>query len=79
MTKQIKILGIGCCSACGQLHKLVAKKAQELNADVVITKSDDMMEIVASGVMSTPAIIIDGKVVHAGGLPKENDIEQWLK
>ncbi len=79
MTKQIKILGTGCCSACGELHKLVAKKAGELGADVVITKSDDMMEIIATGVMSTPAVIIDGKIVHAGGLPKEVDIESWLK
>ncbi len=78
MTKQIKVLGTGCCSNCSQLHKTISQVAQEMQADVVITKSDDIMEIVAAGVMSTPAVVIDGKVVHAGGMPSIEDIKQWL-
>lgn len=75
---EIKILGAGCCSACGELHKIIAKKVSDLGIDAVIIKSDDIMEIMAAGVVSTPAIVIDGKVVHAGGLPKEKDIDSWF-
>lgn len=76
---EIKVLGTGCCSACGELYGLMQKKVKELGIEATVTKSDDIMEIMSAGVMSTPAVLIDGKVVHAGGLPKESDIEKWLK
>lgn len=79
MTIQIKILGTGCCSACSDLHQMVARKISEMGLDAVIIKSDDIMELAKAGVMSTPAVVIEGKVVHAGGLPKEADIDKWFK
>jgi protein-disulfide isomerase len=44
-----------------------------------VTKVTDYAEIAAFGVVSTPGIVIDGKVVHAGGLPRAEDIDGWLK
>ena len=38
----------------------------------------DMRDIVGYGVMSTPGVVIDGKVVHAGGVPSRDKIEQWF-
>lgn len=75
---EIKVLGTGCCSACGELYGIMQKKVKELGIEATVIKSDDMMEIMAAGVMSTPAVIIDGKVVHAGGLPKEKEIDSWF-
>lgn len=76
---KITVLGTGCCSACGELYGIMQRKVKELGIEATVTKSDDIMEIAAAGVMSTPAVVIDGKVVHSGGLPKESDIEEWLK
>ena len=39
----------------------------------------DYAEIASYGIASTPGIVIDGKVVHAGGLPKAEDVAKWLK
>ncbi len=76
---EIKILGTGCCSNCATLYNMVKEKADELKSTATITKSDDINDIIASGVMSTPAVIIDGQTVHAGGMPSMEEIENWLK
>jgi predicted thioredoxin/glutaredoxin len=45
---------------------------------VALSKVEDMRDIVGYGVMSTPAVVIDGKVVHAGGVPSRAQVDQWL-
>lgn len=76
--KNIKILGSGCCN-CKTTFAIVQKVIKELGIEAQITKEEDIMEIVKSGVMSTPAVIIDDKIVHSGGIPNENEIRKWFE
>ncbi len=73
----IKILGSGCanCKATGKLIEAVLA-ARGIEASV--EKVEDLPSIVKYGVMSTPGVVIDGKVVHAGGIPTRAQVEQWL-
>lgn len=75
--KQVKVLGPGCarCEATAQMVKDAAKK---LGIEVAVEKVTDYAEIAGFGIASTPGIVIDGKVVHAGGLPKPDALETWL-
>jgi predicted thioredoxin/glutaredoxin len=45
---------------------------------VKLEKIEDMQQIVGYGVMSTPGVVIDGKVVHSGGIPSREKVEEWL-
>jgi small redox-active disulfide protein 2 len=74
---QIKVLGTGCCS-CGTTIKLIEQVAKEKGVAVDLQKVDDLQQIMSYGVMSTPGVVIDGKVVHAGGTPGREKIEKWL-
>ena len=76
--KNIKILGSGCCN-CKTTYVNVEKVVKELGIEAEIVKEEDIMEIVKSGVMSTPAVVIDNKVVYAGGIPDENEIKKWFE
>jgi protein-disulfide isomerase len=60
--KNVKILGTGCAN-CQNTCKLV---------------DEDLKAIMALGVMSTPGVVIDGKVVHAGGVPARSKVEGWF-
>lgn len=77
--KEIKILGTGCCSKCEKAAEMIKKVAAEHNFQGTIEKVDDMMEIIKYGVMSTPAVIIDGKIAFAGGVPTKEQAESWFK
>jgi small redox-active disulfide protein 2 len=77
--KEIKVLGTGCCSKCQNLYDAVKQKVEELKLGVVVTKSNDIMEIMKYGIISTPAIVIDGKVVAFGSVPSPEQIEKLLK
>jgi small redox-active disulfide protein 2 len=74
----IKILGPG-CKRCDAVMKLLRDEADRLGVEIKAEKITDYAEIAKFGVASTPGIVIDGKVVHAGGLPKEETIAGWLK
>lgn len=73
----IKVLGPGCAN-CKRTVQLIEEVARERAVPVTVIKVEDMREIVGYGVMSTPAVVVGGKVVHAGGLPKREKVEQWL-
>ncbi|MBB4196666.1 thioredoxin family protein [Rhodoblastus sphagnicola] len=75
--KTIKVLGPG-CKRCQTTADILRAEAERLGLAVEIEKVTDYAEIAAFGVVSTPGIVIDGKVVHAGGLPKVEDIDGWL-
>jgi small redox-active disulfide protein 2 len=75
--KNIKVLGTGCAN-CKTTLKLIADMAAEKGVVVQLEKIEEIRDIMAYGVMSTPGVVIDGKVVHAGGLPNREKIEQWL-
>lgn len=74
----IKVLG-GCCGNCETVMKMVADAAARLAVPVTLEKVTDMAVILGYGVMSTPGVVVDGKVVHAGGIPKPAMVESWLK
>ncbi len=75
--KTIKVLGSGCRN-CQTTAKLIAEVAQAKGIDIVLEKVEAMPEIIRYGVMSTPGVVIDGQVVHAGGVPDRKKIEGWL-
>lgn len=75
--KSIKVLGTGCAN-CKTTLKLIEDTAQSLDVEIELEKVEDMPEIMSYGVMSTPGVVIDGKVVHAGGIPDKKTIDLWL-
>lgn len=76
--KQIKILGSGCRN-CQTTYELISKTADELGVKVQLEKVEDIGQIMGYGVMSTPGVVIDGKVVHTGSVPSRDTIALWLK
>jgi small redox-active disulfide protein 2 len=74
---EIKVLGTGCAN-CKTTLKLIEDIAAEKGASVQLEKVEDIQAIMGYGVMSTPGVVIDGKVVHAGGVPSREKIAEWL-
>lgn len=75
--KDVKVLGPG-CKRCQATEDMVRTEAKRLGVPVRIEKITDYAAIAGYGIASTPGIVIDGKVVHAGGLPKADDVAKWL-
>jgi len=76
--KEVKVLGSG-CSRCVATAEMVKSEARALGVPVTIEKVTDYAAIAAYGVASTPGVVIDGKLVHAGGLPKPENVRNWLR
>ncbi len=74
---KIQVLGTG-CPKCKKLEEMARKAADELNLDYSIEKVSRINDIMAMGVMSTPALAVDGKVVIAGRLPGETELKEML-
>ncbi len=75
--KDIKVLGTG-CATCKSTVALIEEVARMKGVTVSLQKVEDIKDIIRYGVMSTPAVVVDGKVVHAGGMPSRDRVEQWL-
>ncbi|OHC66740.1 MAG: glutaredoxin [Rhodocyclales bacterium RIFCSPLOWO2_02_FULL_63_24] len=75
--KNIKVLGTGCAN-CQNTLKLIEEVARTKGAAIQLEKIEDLQQIIGYGVMSTPGVIIDGKLVHAGGVPARAKVEGWL-
>ncbi len=75
--KSIKVLGTGCAN-CKTTLKLIEEAAAAKGVAVHIEKVEDLKDIMSYGVMSTPGVVLDGKVVHAGGIPGRDKIDGWL-
>ena len=75
--REIKVLGPG-CQRCRTTADMVQAEADRLGIAIAIEKVTDYAAIAGWGIASTPGIVVDGKVVHAGGLPKAEDIGTWL-
>jgi len=76
--KAIKVLGSGCAN-CNNTARLIEETAKALGVEARVEKVTDMGQILGYGVMSTPGVVIDGKVVHAGGVPSRSSVEGWLR
>lgn len=76
--RDVKVLGPG-CKRCDTAIDMVKAEAARLGVDVNVEKVTDYAQIASHAVVSTPGIVIDGRLVHAGGLPKSEDLAKWLK
>ncbi len=74
---KIQVLGPG-CARCVTLHENVLKVVQELGLPCEVEKVTDMQQILATGVMSTPALVVDGQVKSAGRVLTPNQIKPLL-
>lgn len=73
--KKIQILGTG-CAKCEKLAANAKQAADNLGLDYELVKIKDLNEIMAFGVMTTPGLAIDGKVLTTGKLPSPAEIEK---
>jgi small redox-active disulfide protein 2 len=73
----IKVLGTG-CAKCKTTLKLIEEEARGKGVAVQLDKVEELKDIMGYGVMSTPGVVIDGKVVHTGGIPSREKVQQWL-
>lgn len=75
---EVKVLGTG-CSNCKATQKLIEYVASVNGIEITLEKVEDMAEIMSYGIMSTPGVIVDGKIAHAGGIPDKKTILSWFK
>ncbi|MBU8536642.1 thioredoxin family protein [Falsiroseomonas tokyonensis] len=75
--KDVKVLGPG-CRRCDAAVQMVQDAAAQAGVPVTVSKVTDYAAIAGYGIAATPGIVVDGKVVHAGGLPKPADLARWL-
>ena len=73
----IKVLGTGCAN-CKNTIALIDQVAQAKGVSIKLERVEELRDIMSYGVMSTPGVVINGKVVHAGGIPSRDKIEQWF-
>ena len=75
--KNVKVLGTGCAN-CKATAKVIEEAAHAKGVEIELEKVEDLGEIMSYGVMSTPGVVVDGKVVHAGGVPSRDQVDGWL-
>ena len=75
--KNVKVLGTGCAN-CKNTLTLIETVAREKGVQIALEKVEDLPSIMGHGVMSTPGVVIDGAVVHAGGVPSRDKVEGWF-
>lgn len=73
----IKVLGTGCAN-CKNTIALIDEIAKTKGVNIALQKVEELRDIMGYGVMSTPGVVINGKVVHAGGVPSREKIAQWF-
>ena len=74
---KIQILGTG-CAKCKKMAEVAEKAAKDLGIDYELEKVTEIVDIMQFGVMSTPGLVIDGKVVVAGKVPTEDRMKELL-
>ncbi len=75
--KKVKVYGPG-CKRCETLAGMVEEAAARLGREVEVEKVTDYAEIAMAGIVSTPGLSVDGRLVHAGGLPEQGDLDAWI-
>lgn len=73
----IKVLGTG-CPKCKTLEKLTRDAVEELGIEANISKVEDIMDIMQFNVMKTPALVVNGEVVHKGSVPSYDALKKML-
>ena len=75
--RQVKVLGTGCAN-CRATVQRVEDVAKSLGVPITVEKIEEIQDIAAYGILATPGVVVDGQVVHSGGVPSREKIEQWL-
>ena len=75
--KNIKVLGTGCRN-CQVTYRLIDEVARAKGVAIELEKVEKIDEIMRLGVLLTPGVIVDGKIVHSGGVPDRKKVESWL-
>lgn len=75
---EVKVLGGG-CSNCQTTVKLVEEIAADKGVEIKLEKVEDIQDIMAYDVMSTPGVVLNGAVVHRGSVPPRDKIEGWFE
>ena len=76
--KHIKVLGSG-CKNCQTTYNIIEAAAKQAGVAIHLEKVEDIADIMRYGVMTTPGVVVDEKVVHAGGLPAPDQVRQWVQ
>ena len=74
---EIKVLGSG-CAKCKTTYEMIEKIVKENQLDATLSKVEDIVELLNYGIMTTPAIVVDGEVKLKGHLPTESEIKKIL-
>lgn len=74
---EIKVLGTG-CAKCKALEKATKEAIEKTGVNATVTKVEDIVEIMQFGVMTTPALVIDGKIVVKGKVPSVDELSELL-
>ncbi len=73
----VKVLGTGCAN-CRNTIAVIEAVAAEKGVVIQLEKVEDIKDIVGYGVLSTPGVVVDGRVVHAGGVPTRAKVAGWF-
>lgn len=74
---EIKVLGTG-CPKCKTLEKITRDLVAEMDIEANISKVDDIMKIMEYGVMHTPALVVNEKVVFSGRIPSSTELKELI-
>ena len=74
---KVEVLGTGCAN-CRNTVALIEEVAAARGRPIELRKVEDVREITTYKIMATPGVVIDGSVVHAGGVPSRDKVEQWF-
>jgi small redox-active disulfide protein 2 len=75
--KDFKVLGTGCAN-CKNTVKLIEEVAHAKGEAISLEKVEDIQKIMSYNIMATPGVVLDGQVVHAGGVPSRSKVESWF-
>jgi small redox-active disulfide protein 2 len=75
---KIEVLGMG-CSNCNKLYQNVVEAVKLSGKEIEVAKVEDIKKMMSYGVLSTPALVIDGVVKVTGKVPKVEEIKVWIK
>jgi small redox-active disulfide protein 2 len=78
MKINLKILGTG-CAKCKTLEKVTTEVVKENNFDADIQKVEEITQIMTYGVMMTPALVVNEKVVFSGRVPSKTEIKNFIE
>ena len=77
MAKKVEVFGKG-CARCKQTIKIMETAIKELGVDAVVEKVEDINQIISRGIVATPAIAVDGKIVLTGKIPTLEEAKEIL-